>query len=127
MRFKESKILSTTDDFKKISESISELCILSGVSVAPYLNPKLKFFSRLNFETQNSVNENLKKQFEIYNAAFVKGVDLKKTAQLSWEALRRLNLVPSHDFFDKISDSNFLEFYDLNLIQIFRDINFYGI
>ncbi len=114
-------------NFKIVTAKISNLLLMNGVSVKAFRNDELPYFSNLRVDHQKIIVSVLESQFEIYSASYSAGISLRDTAQLSWQAIRRLGYVPSYDFFDKIQKDDFLEIYTLDSIQVFRDINFYRI
>lgn len=114
-------------EFIQLSNQFSQIGLGFGLKMKPYNSEYLPYYSKLPAGFKKQVLEFLKIQIEIFQSAVEKGIDIRNTNQISWEALKRLNLKPAGDLFDKIKETDFLELYDLNVFQIFRDINFYGI
>lgn len=113
--------------FRSITEQIALIGSGLDLRIKPYENADLKYFSKLNLNHQECVLYSLTHQLQIYQTAIKDQINLRNKQQMSWSAMKKLNFIPCNDFFDKVSDTHILEIYDLNLIQVFRDIQFYGI
>ena len=82
-------------------------------------------FSRLSAHAQANIIRGITQLNQLLIAASKSGVGLTNDRRLTWFAISRLGLLPCSDAFDQIKDSDFVEIYNTEGIQIFRNLEFY--
>lgn len=78
-------------------------------------------------ETQRDCLNRAQLYLEICQTTLNNGGSLSDTSKLLWYAIRKLGLIPSDDLFEYIENSNVVEIYDSNGVQIFRNHRFFDI
>lgn len=111
------RLVRETVGFAKIAKS--RLIGLSG--------PNLPHFGRLNHVEKLRVIDHLEVFNQICRQVLAEGKSLSDASTITWYALRRLNLIFPSDLFSFIDNSNIVEIYDRDNIQIFRNYNFFDV
>jgi hypothetical protein len=96
--------------FKEIADKITEIAAKYSVSVKGYHSPELPLFNSLSSEKQTLAIED-------------SGARLDNQEKSLWGALSTLGFVPPSDLFHRFESDDAIELYDLNGIQIWRNLN----
>lgn len=118
-------LMNLVDEFRILSERVSELGQSIGIKVVPYRDPRLPLFSELSLDQRRYAVDNLRVYLEICQATQDAGDSLEDSISITWSAIKYFGLRPSSDLFSYISKDNVIEFHDRNHLQIFRNFNFY--
>lgn len=109
--------------FKLSAEKLSSILRTAGVYRRPYSDSTLPHFS--------SLEENLKKNalelLNFYNTSLEQvlssGEIISNDSVALWSAFKLLKLKPPSDFLSYLTQGDCIEIYDLNHIQIWRNLN----
>jgi len=85
----------------------------------------LDHFAGMNPRCQRYVINKIHQLNTLLQDAVNSGVKLTSDKRLTWFAIARLGMVPCADGFDQIKGSDFVEIYNTDGIQIFRNLEFY--
>jgi len=91
----------------------------------PVMPSSWAYFLRLEHRTQTLVVREINQLNSLLLDAVRSGVKLTSDRRLTWFAISRLGMVPCSDAFEQIRDSDFVEIYNTEGIQIFRNLEFY--
>jgi hypothetical protein len=111
--------------FRKISSRIAALAATENVKIVPYDSPDLFHFSKLNGIERKKVINLVKVSCDVFDSVVVAGQSLFDSQKLLWNALLRLNFRPTSDLFSVLNDDHIIEIHDRNLVQVFRNVNFF--
>ena len=78
-------------------------------------------------EQQHAVLTNLAAYLKIIKAVADQEHDALRDKRLTWHAIKELNLLPPQNLFEKIDDDDFVEIYNPQGIQVYRNFEFYKI
>jgi len=98
-----------------------------GLSLLPYSAATWLRFKDMNTQQQQSSYSRFQFYYEICQDCLVDGNSLKGNNKLLWYAIRKMNLRPKSDLFDKISQEDVVEIYDSSFMQVYRNFNFFEI
>lgn len=96
-----------------------------SICVDPFREESLEFAQKLDPYTIKTVRRAIEGYLQLLTHAESKGIDVRNARQLSWSALKFMNLKPHSEFFDKIKDDDIVEFYNTEQVQIFRSLRFF--
>ena len=86
---------------------------------------RLLFFNRLIPTQKKSVIQSLQTFVTICQKSIASGNELKDSRQLLWYAMKELGLTFDSQLFESIKNTDTIEIYNKENIQIFRNFNFY--
>lgn len=125
MQFKELKPQKDLSlHFIEISGRIRDWAAVEGVKIIPYHDVELPFFSRLKEKKKLEVLKYLGHQCDFFEMASAEGVPLA-SPQSIWRVLRRMNITPCSDLFDKIEDEDSVEIYRGDGTSFFKNLTFF--
>lgn len=114
------KLLQALNDF-------SELIATQGHSVIPYTDSVVAHISSLPVEKKEDILVGFLKYSELCSSAIKSGVVLKDTVGFIKYALKYLGKHVAEEFYATIGESDIVEIYSEDHIQIFRNISFFKI
>jgi hypothetical protein len=95
-----------------------------GIQIAPYRESGVPIFAGLPATEQDAVLARLKCELEIFAEMKEENRSLRDSPRLIWRSLRKLNLTPRADIFDKICDEDVVSIYQSDQKQIFQNLKF---
>jgi hypothetical protein len=114
--------------FRALCLKYAEYIGMEKVSVTPFEDPSLPFFSVLPLEIQNRVIRAISADLEIFERVYCEGNRLRDGATHLWRFLHSLDLTPEADIFEKIAPGDLVEVYLLDESgqrQVFRNLCFF--
>lgn len=110
--------------FRNLCLEVSEIVSSFGISVKPYSDSRLPYFSTLSDDKKKYAIASLSQYLKICSAfkAYDKQADPKT---LIWFAIRQFGFRPTSDLFSYIDSEHVIEIHDLGGVQIFRNFEFY--
>lgn len=112
-------------EFKKISNEIAEIAKSVNITIYPYHDPKLIYFSKLPIAQRNLILQ----QLEIYLQICKKIVAELGTnfdfGQSIWIALKEFGFTPSSDLFQYLTNDRIIEIHNLEGQQVYRNLYFF--
>lgn len=114
-----------SQDFRVISNEISNLAKPFGIRIIPYLDETLKLFSAQSAEAKKTIINSLNITRDLCNAAVKEQVDLANSRKLTWFALKAFGLIPSSDLLGLISDDDIVEIHNTER-QLFRSFSYFN-
>ncbi|MEQ1875378.1 MAG: hypothetical protein ABL958_01950 [Bdellovibrionia bacterium] len=114
-------------DFKGQLEDLCALAGREGIRIRPHSEKSWAKFLELDSERQLDAVAN----FELYRSVCAAAIDdgraLTDDVSLLWHVIKKMELRPRSDLFDKLSADDVIEIYDASFIQIFRNFKFFDI
>lgn len=121
-----SNTLKNTELFRLLSSEVSEIGRQVGVRIVPFRDPSLPFFSRMGEAHQTAALADLRSYLKVCRTVIASDGDLKDPITLTWNGIKEMNLRPSSDLFNHITDGDIVEIHNPEGIQIFRNFDFYA-
>ena len=84
-------------------------------------------FRTYNRQLQEECLSKAQIYLEICQDTLQGGGDITDTPKFLWYAIRKLNLLPGHDLFELLEDSDVVEIYNNQGVQVFRNHRFFDI
>jgi hypothetical protein len=113
--------------FKTLLEQFAETLNREGaMRVKPY-DPKapLARFNQLPESTQWSIYNNFVRYYDVCSQGNREKISIRQDGcKLLWKMIAMLGYVPAHDLMDKITDEDIIEIYNLDFVQIYRNMKF---
>lgn len=129
--FAEDQSYSQTEKYEKtLRQKMETLCSLAGkegFNILPYHEENWLKFRSLPALKQKQIFENYSVFHNICEKTVSGGSRLRNNQQIVWVAIKELGLRPCDNFFDKLDDSDVVEFYGNDCTQIFRNFNFFKV
>lgn len=113
------------NQFIDLSTRIARFGKSIGISIVPFRDPQLPYFSRLASAQKKSILTDLQNFGDICELTVQSGASLRDNGQLIWNCLRKFNLRPTSDLFQFIPDGNVVEIHSTENKQIFCSFSFY--
>jgi len=111
--------------FLKDVEKFSRLGRSLGLDLVAYTSKSQIRPAPISDELLGSISRALETYKQLLIEAIIDKQDPCDAGQLSWFAIKKLNLVPTMDFFGKIRRDDIVECYNQDQIQIFRSLRFF--
>ena len=112
---------SFCDHIDAFCQSFAEL----GFNIKGYNNGDVHKFKRLSLSQKISTLRNLKKYISMYSSTLEERIEPENEAQLLWYALAQWKLTPTSDIFTKIKETDYIEVYNTDNLQIHRSFNYF--
>lgn len=123
---KTENIDTRCEAFRTLCRQYCDFAHRAGVTIPPFRDNSNRRFTDLPEPVQNAILDNLRDSISITERAIKTGVNIEKeTRALTWWALLKLKLRPRSDLFSHLNDSDIIEIYDANNIQVFRTFNMF--
>jgi hypothetical protein len=123
-----SKSSSTSSDmsenFRELSIEIAALGKQAGVTITPYLDPSLPYFTALPEDQKSDILHQLRVYRNICNQVVASGHALTNALKVLWSSIDQLNLRPPSDLFGRLDKDDVFEINDGHF-QIFRSFSYY--
>lgn len=113
-----------TEEFKIISTDISLKLNAEGIPAQAHL-PGLPAFSQASLERKQQALNQVRFYQQLCNEQLSEGYKVRDTLSLTWRALRQLNLVPTSEIFGEIRETDVVEVYSTDHVQLFRNFSFF--
>lgn len=114
---------NTSQSFRQYSDRLVSLLKTEGIVRLPYESPELPIFNSLTSEQQEDSLALLKYYLESLEDVLSAGEKLSNNSTALWCALKKLGIKPPSDFFSHLRETDCIELYDANHIQIWRNLN----
>lgn len=113
--------------FLKASYELYEAGKSVGCRIIPATHPSLPIFSSVDFSKQLEAVQTVENMASVYTSAVKEGHAIDHPASIVWFALRRLNLLPPSDFFDKLESTDVVEVYSKEGFHLFANLRFFDL
>ena len=90
----------------------------------PFRSTTLPHFTKLTADRQEAVLAELAFCLDVFRDLKMEGLSLKDSPKLLWRTLRKAQLTPCSDIFDKIGEDDVVCVYSPDHIQIFQNLRF---
>lgn len=114
-------------EFAQLAESTATLLNQYDLNVRPYRSSADLAFSKLPQEVKVKYFTHFKAYYEILSETHHSGKDLREAKHLLWNMLNRLKYRVTDDILSRIADHQIVEIYNLENIQVFRNLPFFKI
>ncbi len=118
---------SIEQKFRQLAGQFAGFAGQAGVEVVPYRETSLPYFSALTSDLKKLALHSLEQNVQIFQELVAQGYSLKDDKQFVWRMLKKLNLTPPSDFFDKQEEGDVVEIYNLEGRQVFRNLRFFQV
>lgn len=113
--------------FKELSERYVNIGKDVGISIRAFTDNSLPYFHKASTEHQISALELLEFIVKTYEETIMAGENPLNTRTLLWRTLRKLNLSPTVDTFNHITDEDIVLIYDETFKNVFWNIQFFRV
>ena len=114
------------EEFLIETQNLSILCNKYGFALPSHSATGVTKFLSHPIALRKRILDSCRQFLGFCASAENEGLDLKKNnIQLTWFALKQLNLRPHSDLFNHITDEHIVEVYNENAIQIYRSFNLF--
>lgn len=118
---------STSEKFRILADQYATFAKRAGIEVMPYRDASLPYFHLLSPDLQQVAIHSLEQNVSVFQELEIQGYSLKDDKQFVWRMLKKLDLTPSSDIFDKQEEGDVVEIYNLEGRQIFRNLRFFQV
>lgn len=98
-----------------------------GLQVVAFNSKSWQQFEKMSPEQRQSSYSRFLFYYEICQECLVDGNSLTDNNKLLWYAIKKMNLRPKSDLFDKLAHDDVVEIYDASFMQVYRNFNFFEI
>lgn len=112
-------------DFENEFTELAQLFSRFDIHVKPFGEHSIARYRSMPSNLRNQSIRNFKTYKTICESVVKDGHSLNNNLQFVWYALKELKLKPSSEFFDKILDTDVIEIYNAEGVQIFRNFRFF--
>lgn len=112
-------------EFRRLAEQVAAWAQASGFHVRPYRSAALPILNRLSGAGRFKALQSLKLYHDVCAEVIKSHGSLGDNRQVVWHAIRRLGLRPTSDLFQFLGERDVVEIHDRELVQIFRNLNFF--
>lgn len=113
--------------FRWLADRYADYAKQAGVEMTAYRDGSLPYFCALTDDLKTVALHSLEQNIHIFEELMAQGLSLKDDKQFVWRMLKKLDLTPASDFFDKQEDGDVVEIYTLDGRQIFRNLRFFQV
>jgi len=113
------------NEFVELCLEYQELGLSVPVKLIPFSDSSVPHFSHLITDQKRRVLSALRNSVAICHQVLASGQKLNESRSLTWNALKYFGLIPSSDLFGKITETDVVEIYDMEHVQIFRNFQFF--
>lgn len=122
---REYELWSTTKRFQTLLEDFCEQMQKAGFnSLVPYNTNSISSFQSKTITEQEGIISSFLKYYELCTRCIASNIDIKDSRKLLWKILPQLGLHPTSELFDRLDDSQVIEVYWPNFVQVFRNMKF---
>jgi hypothetical protein len=112
------------NEFVKLAEAYVAFAQEAGVRLSPYRSPSVPHFSKLNKNQKRTVIEDIRGTVEVFRSMVSEGQTLKDTPVFLWRTLKRFELTPCSDIFDKIGSDDVVLLFSNEHKILFHNLRF---
>ncbi len=113
---------SLSDNFKVIVSKITAILKQHDITVKPFHSDSLPAFNKLSPEDQMQAIQHAQNYLEVLNSVNDAKWSYKDDLHFLWRSLKVLKLTPSSDIFEHIKKNDAVEIFNLNNIQVWRNL-----
>lgn len=113
--------------FTEISSALVELLSAENFQTKAYRDENLPHFSLLSTDKKIEVINRLEVYYNLCAEHLGEGQALRDSKRFTWRVLVKMNLVPTSDLLNKISDGDIVEIYSCDNTQLFRNLEFFDV
>jgi hypothetical protein len=110
--------------YRLLLETFCSLVNKEGLKTIPYSEKSLNAFQNLPSNNQHQIVSDFKNYVDVCEHTLQANFTLKNSKQFLWKMLGRLQLRPTSDVFDEMSDQDIIEIYRTDHTQLFRNLKF---
>jgi hypothetical protein len=110
--------------FRELAEKIASYYGSHGARLKPYHDASLPHFSRLPADRKAQAVHYLELLEGVISSHLTEAVDATDDTVSLWSALKSYGLRPGSDFFSHLRKEHVIELYNLDHVQIWRNLNF---
>lgn len=115
---------SNSLSFKQAISSTQSILNQAGVPCVGFHDESLPHYRRLSVAQQTEALSEITNYLSTLEQAIEMGWSLNDDKRLLWAALKILNLTPTSDIFELLPTDSTIEVYNLNNIQIWRNLKY---
>ncbi len=112
--------------FRDLAIEISELAKSAMITIVPFNEHELIYFSTLEITKQIKILNSLEIFLNVYKAVQAEGSSLLDSVRVIWNALVQLGYRPPSDLFSFIKTGDVIEIHSHEFVQLFRNLNFFN-
>jgi PAS domain-containing protein len=116
---------NSVSKFRELALKLSEIGNANGVVIRPFKLSALPLFSKLSPAHQQSAVDQLSLYVAICEDVMASAGSLASSRTFVWRAFSALGFVPDSNLFNLIGDDDVVEIYNMENIQIFRNLRFF--
>ena len=116
---------SLAESFRVFARTLATIGESYGVLIRTYHSEELPYFSKLSSIDQETAVTRLSQYVSICQDVVAGGGSLRSSRTFVWRALKEMGLLPDSDLFTRIEEDEIIEIYNLDHIQIFRNLPFF--
>lgn len=117
--------ITLVEQFLSLTRQVEMLGKQLNVNIQQGHPSRAPLFEQLSVIEQKLIIQRLSNLIAIYSQSLTETGGELNSRHLVWSAFKHFGIYPPGDFFDKISDDNIIEVYDLNHFQVFANLAFY--
>jgi hypothetical protein len=112
-------------NFRKALITLSAAFARKGYKVKPFTDRAWRDFVSFPAEKKKKIIQDFSHYSALYLPVLQQEGSPNEDGRLIWAAVKKLGLRPCSDFFDQVEESDVVEFYSRQNLQIFHNINFF--
>lgn len=110
--------------FASVSFALTELLSRENVQTKAF-SEGLPHFSALSLERKTTALASLQNYYELCAEHVKENQSLRDSKKFTWRALGKMALAPVSDLLDSITEGDVVEIYNLDHVQVFRNLEFF--
>lgn len=118
---------SPENKFRRLADRYADYAKQAGIEMSSYRDESLPYFCALTGDLKAAALNSLEQNISLFEELVAQGLSLKDDKQFVWRMLKKLDLTPTSDFFDKQEEGDVVEIYTLEGRQIFRNLRFFQV
>jgi hypothetical protein len=122
--FKESPV-TEEQNFREALIALSQAFARKGFQVKPFNDRAWADFQKFPREKKKTIISDFSHYSSLYLPVLHQDGSPNEDGRLIWAAVKKMGLRPSADFFGQVEETDVVEFYSANNLQIFHNINFF--
>jgi len=111
--------------FIELTLEVQRLGKTVQIEIIPFIDATLPYFSVLPWSKKIHVCQCLQNFVEICHETLASGNSLMDSRALVWNTIKYFKWKPSSDLFAKLLETDIVEIYDMDHVQIFRNFQFF--
>lgn len=131
MNFEKQFILnnekSLSERFAHVAMAVSDILALYGHTVRPFKSANDLEFTKLSQDMQAIYLKHFSTYAEVLYETHNSGQNLNEARQLVWNMMKKIGMHTTDDVLNKINNSQIVEIYNSENIQIFRNLPFFKV